>query len=358
MEVFITGFFFTFCLPGLTSSVAPCESSPKVSFAHFLNFELPCRPKLECGPNSEGLLSDLTMPSSPLMVMKRRYAGLTLMLLAGLFLCGDFPLCLCGLNGASQTWGLKRLNASGLTKSKHLKLALCAMSSEDSNLLKKMDIFCHKQNICTTGVLAITIQKNRSARCASLIIDMDKKMILPNYPAEFPSKYKELWMSKDKWIVVYHERLQLPSSPQMPPAGQERVSQDAFCCKCLDPYKPIRLDGLHEEIFKDFLNAKGTRGDLVYEVREQVNNGPNLALRYFVLKGNCRRIVEKPFAKKKLSAYKNYICPKHNRFFSVNLYRSTGTQAADNFHHMRCILYTQKDLSVLSEFFEDVGCGM
>ena len=68
--------------------------------------------------------------------------------------------------------------------------------------------------------------------------------------------------------------------------------------------------------------------------------------------------MEKPFAKKKLSAYKNYIFPKHNRFFSVNLYRSTGTQAADNFHHMRCIPYTQKDLSVLSEFFEDVGCGM
>ena len=292
------------------------------------------------------------------MVMKGRYARLTLMLLAGLFWCGDFPLCLCGRNGASQTWGLKRLNASGLTKSKHLKLALCAMSSEDSNLLKKMDIFCHKQNICSTGVLAITIQRNRSGRCASLIIDMDKKMILPNYPAEFPSKYKELWMAKDKWIVVYHERLQLPSSPQMPPAGQERVSQDAFCCTCLDPYKPRRLDGLHEEIFKDSLKAKGTRGDLVYEVREQVNNGPNLALRYFVLKGNCRRIVEKPFAKEKLSAYKNYICPKHNRFFSVNLYRSTGTQAADNFHHMRCIPYTQKDLSVLSEFFEDVGCAM
>ena len=191
------------------------------------------------------------------MVMKHRCARLTLILFPGLLLCGDFPLCLCGLHGASQTWGLNRLNASGLTKSKHLKLALCAMSSEDCNLLKKMDIFCHKQNICTTGVLAITIQKNRSGRCASLIIDMDKKMILPNYPAEFPSKYKELWMAKGKWIVIYHEGLQLPSSPQMPPAGQERVSQDAFCCTCLDPYKPRRLDGLHVRNLSGFSECQG-----------------------------------------------------------------------------------------------------
>ncbi|CAN0284819.1 unnamed protein product [Ascophyllum nodosum] len=57
-----------------------------------------------------------------------------------------------------------------------------------------------------------------------------------------------------------------------------------------------------------------------------------------------------------MHAFKNYKCTVHNRFFGVDLYRSSGNSSGYNFHHMRLNPFTRVNPDVLDEFFKAAGC--
>ncbi|KAJ1631967.1 hypothetical protein T492DRAFT_1143712 [Pavlovales sp. CCMP2436] len=106
--------------------------------------------------------------------------------------------------------------------------------------------------------------------------------------------------------------------------------QQPFCCDV--PFKPRRLDA--DATFFDFMRGTGNHPNVVYEVKEQVDQGPLLSTKYYKLcNDNIEEIEDKNFAQK-FHAFKNFKCAQHNRFYSVDLYRE-GNDAGSNFHHMR-----------------------
>lgn len=112
--------------------------------------------------------------------------------------------------------------------------------------------FCKEKNIATKGVLAITIQQNRTGEFCSLIIDMDSRTIADMYPVDDLSDYKEGSIRKGatgQFLYCYHANLD-PSkleSKSFPVKVEESISKAPFCCSSLKLYKPCRT--AHDDKF-------------------------------------------------------------------------------------------------------------
>mmetsp|Transcript_144537 Transcript_144537/g.448812 ORF Transcript_144537/g.448812 Transcript_144537/m.448812 type:complete len:327 (+) Transcript_144537:34-1014(+) len=228
--------------------------------------------------------------------------------------------------------------------------------------LQRIQEFCRKHGISTTGVLALTIHKNRTGQFTSVVVDLSKMEVLPSYPLEISNPKQEVRVGAartpdgSKFIVNYADGLDRPATSACAGEASQRPSSEPFCCDCLRPYKPRRLDYGAEAMFQDFLSSKGTRSDVVYEVREQVNNGPTLSCRYFTLVSAKRTCIDFDASDKaKITAYKNFICAEHNRFFSVDIYRSRAGGRGSTLHHMRLIPFTSWREDLASEFLKDAG---
>jgi hypothetical protein len=64
-----------------------------------------------------------------------------------------------------------------------------------TNIISKLKLFAQKQNISSEGVLAITIQKNKSTEFSSLIVDFEHSDILTHYPKGlWYYYYVSLWL--------------------------------------------------------------------------------------------------------------------------------------------------------------------
>ena len=81
---------------------------------------------------------------------------------------------------------------------------------DNGDILGHMLSFCKEKNIATKGVLAITIQQNRTGEFCSLIIDMDSRTIADMYPVDDLSDYKEGSIRKGatgQFLYCYHANL-------------------------------------------------------------------------------------------------------------------------------------------------------
>lgn len=72
--------------------------------------------------------------------------------------------------------------------------------------------YCKARGIPTTGVLAMTVQKNRTSNFSSAIIDFENEMILSHYPADELSSYKET--SEGSFLVSYLANLDVVTYAQ------------------------------------------------------------------------------------------------------------------------------------------------
>ncbi|KAL7787046.1 hypothetical protein V8C37DRAFT_412285 [Trichoderma ceciliae] len=126
---------------------------------------------------------------------------------------------------------------------------------------------------------------------------------------------------------------------------------DVLCCSSIKPYRPRRLD--HEHKFDQFMqwakSASPARSDgslLISDAKyavqlvKQVNYGPQESIRYFTPASNGVEFLEITESHllganfEKLNSYKNFKCDAHDRFFEVNLYQKSPTNA----HHWRANL--------------------
>ena len=93
--------------------------------------------------------------------------------------------------------------------------------------------FCQSNAISTSGILVITIQRNRCTDFCSLILDFDREKLYPNYPIELCTSYKET--KKGSFNVCYKDNCQFaPRLDAEAPAIQD--SGETFCCGSLIPY--------------------------------------------------------------------------------------------------------------------------
>ncbi|KAJ1619948.1 hypothetical protein T492DRAFT_889546 [Pavlovales sp. CCMP2436] len=219
-----------------------------------------------------------------------------------------------------------------------------ATSPADAMVPAGLRSFCEKHGIkASTG-------KNRTSRFSSLIVDWDGDRLLPNFPAEMLDKYEKLRVGD--FNVAYSEGLSLPDSysesNDATIFSQQQGSDKPFCCEEIVPFKPRHLDT--EALFSDFLRGTGNHPNVVYEVKEQVDNGPLLSTKYYKLCNDNIGEIEGSNFKQKMHAFKNFKCAQHNRFYGVDLYRE-GNDAGSNFHHMRVNPFTKCDGELLDEFF-------
>ena len=96
-----------------------------------------------------------------------------------------------------------------------------------SSILKRMTVFCEPKGIATNGVLAITMQSNRTGDFCSLIIDMDAGKIEDLYPADDLSDYKEgrAGTGDAHFLFCYHANLD-PSKLPSKMLSSETAVQD------------------------------------------------------------------------------------------------------------------------------------
>ena len=131
---------------------------------------------------------------------------------------------------------------------------------EEQHIVGGISEFCSKHAISRSGVLAITIQCNRSADFTSLIVNFDDSTILSNYPdpaSLTKGLYKELKV--EGFMVAYRDNLPiLPIAIEEMPALSTLSIETPFCCdpSSLTPYLPRQLEMDH--VFRAFLNGIGT----------------------------------------------------------------------------------------------------
>jgi hypothetical protein len=198
-------------------------------------------------------------------------------------------------------------------------------------------------------VLAITIQENRSSRFSSLIVDWDGERILPNYPMEVLRKYDKLRVGK--FNVAYASRLALQSLAE--PSNLSLCSDKPFCCGEIIPYMPRRLSA--DPMFNAFLRAKGHYPHVVYEVKEQVDNGPLLSTKYYTLINDRLSEIEDQRFTQKMHAFKITSVPSTTASGpSTSIHRESNealSQAGYNYQHMRLNPFTKCDAALLDDFF-------
>lgn len=199
--------------------------------------------------------------------------------------------------------------------------------------------------------LAITVQKNLTTAYVSAIIDVKHRCILPHYPV--PDKLTQYTEKRlGPFIVVFNNDLPPTSSTQ--PTSNAVVDDNPFCCAAVKVDRDRRLD--REQLFVDFVAARGSHPGVVFEVKRQINNGPLLSTKYFQLVDN--QVTHLDAANKyeqKLHAFKNYKCTVHNLYFAVDLFSaSAGNRVGSNRHHMRLNPFSKISPTVLAEMTQTI----
>jgi hypothetical protein len=220
--------------------------------------------------------------------------------------------------------------------------------SEQESLVERIAQACNARGIATTNVLAITMQENRSSNFSSLIIDFESRRILANYPIAAPlSVYREITVGN--LLVCYSANLDTVGIVDGASSSSSSSSSvSAFCCSRLTPYRPRTTSSDH--YFADFFAGRGSHPDVVFEVKEQVDNGPLLSTRYWKLADGSRQQVQGPFSSKR-HVYKNMKCSTHNRFYAIDLYNASNASSW-NAHHMRIVPFTKVVQSVIDQFLQ------
>ncbi|KAF2077048.1 hypothetical protein CYY_001680 [Polysphondylium violaceum] len=215
---------------------------------------------------------------------------------------------------------------------------------EEQTIIQNIKQYCQKNGIKTNKILVITIQENRGTSFCSLIVDFEKEKLLENYPAELLNAYKE--KREGDYLICYLENLDEIKNLQ-PQSSVDKQDNQPFCCKNITPYKSIRTD--RDTVFRDFISGQGNHPEYVFEIKEQVDNGPLLSTHYYVLEnGHISRTTTKPT--QKVHSFKNYKCLVHKLFYAVDLYKK-GDAPGYNFHHMRLNPYQNINQQLLNNFF-------
>ena len=113
-----------------------------------------------------------------------------------------------------------------------------------------------------TGILLMTIQKNNTGEFTSVVVDVDKQILMPKYPKEIEGKAIEMKLDNGKHIVSYFQKPQIRAENME--AAVESGEDQPFCCNSVRPYKDIRTD--KEAIFNQFMQKRGTVQDRLFEV--------------------------------------------------------------------------------------------
>lgn len=79
--------------------------------------------------------------------------------------------------------------------------------------------YCKARDIPTTGVLAITVQKNRTTEFSSAIIDFEHEEVLSHYPADKLDNYNE--KTEGDFLVAYLANLEAVAYDQTSPGSCE-----------------------------------------------------------------------------------------------------------------------------------------
>lgn len=193
--------------------------------------------------------------------------------------------------------------------------------------------FCQSNHINLGGICAFTFQRNRTGVFASIIIDSEKQQVIPNYPLENMSSYKELVLPNNT-LVCYQTNL--PPMTESSHSGIDNPFQFP-CCNNMQPYRNRRLD--KEQYFTNFKNSTGSHDNAVFEVKRQINNGPMIDTTYHQIINGIRVQADGEY-KQKMHAFKNYRCNQCNLFYSIDLYHATNANV-NNYHHMRLNPFTK-----------------
>merc|ERR1711935_755222 len=113
----------------------------------------------------------------------------------------------------------------------------------------------------------------------SVVVNVDKQILMAKYPKEIQGKAIEMKLDNEKYIVSYFQKPQIRA--EMMEAAVKSGEDQPFCCNLVRPYKNIQTD--KEAIFKQFMEKRGTVQDRLFEVKRQINFGPLLSTKYFML---------------------------------------------------------------------------
>jgi len=190
--------------------------------------------------------------------------------------------------------------------------------SSDKKIIEELVKFCEKLKISTEGVLVINIQRNRTTQFSALIVDFEKREMLPVYPQTDDALPYEEKTIKD-FLICCSQNLKRPvvSASSVPTVCES----PPFCCSDIVPYKPAVLRA-NEDVFKALLAKRGNFPEIVFQVKRQINNRPKIVTQYFGLKDDTITEVFGEF-NNKVHSFKNYVCKKHDLFFGIDLYNTT-----------------------------------
>ena len=218
---------------------------------------------------------------------------------------------------------------------------------DDSTIVAGLKSWCEMNSVPLGGVLVITIQENCTTEFTSLVVDMDNEKVLPNFPADALTSYKEIRLGS--LLVCYKAGLVLPNSFSTDASLPQHEAAGPFGCAPseLTPYK--HRSTANDCAFRDFVQGSGHHPNLIFEVKKQVDNGPLLSTKYYQLKDGVVTEVQGPFTQK-VHSFKNYKCASKDLFFGVDLYRADQS-AGGNYHHMRLNPFTKLNPEILGSFF-------
>ena len=112
------------------------------------------------------------------------------------------------------------------------------------------------------GILIMNVQKNYTGEFTSVVVDVDKRILMAKYPKEIEGKAIEIKLDNEKYIVSYFQKPQIRA--EMMESAVKSGEDQPFCCNLVRPYKNIRTD--KEAIFNQFMQKSGTVQDRLFEV--------------------------------------------------------------------------------------------
>ena len=108
----------------------------------------------------------------------------------------------------------------------------------------------------------MNVQRNYTGEFTSVVVDVDKRILMPKYPKEIEGKPIEMKLDNGKYILSYFQKPQIRA--EMMETAVKSGEDQPFCCNSVRPYKNIRTD--KEAIFNQFLQKRGTVQDRLFEV--------------------------------------------------------------------------------------------
>ena len=112
------------------------------------------------------------------------------------------------------------------------------------------------------GIFIMNVQKNYTGEFTSVVVDIEKQILMAKYPKEIEGKPIEIKLDNGKYIVSYFKKPQIRA--EMMQVAVKSDEDQPFCCNSVRPYKNIRTD--KEEIFNQFMQKRGTVQDRLFEV--------------------------------------------------------------------------------------------